>query len=170
MKRILPKIVAGMALAVSAILFLGCGAAQEPMSAEDWAKLEKVVTSQNYVFVARLAEPLGSAVSQIDLTGNVNYMSLQGTAVKMELPYFGTRQVAQPSGGNQGMRFESTATDLKTRKNEKQNHYDVEFKTRNNSEGLQCNLRVYSGLRAVLTINSTQRNSIRYDGELRPID
>ena len=50
MKRILPKIVAGMAFAVSAMLFLGCGAAQEPMSAEDWAFGKVVVESIGCIF------------------------------------------------------------------------------------------------------------------------
>jgi hypothetical protein len=151
------------------MLMGGCGATQEPLSAEQWDKMEKVVASQNFVFVARFAEPIGDAVKQIDLTGRVNYMSLQGDQVKMELPYFGTRQVANMSG-DRGLRFETTATDISTRKNEKQNHYDMNFKARDRSESFSCNLRVYSGLLAVLTINSSQRNSIMYTGELRPID
>jgi hypothetical protein len=97
-------------------------------------------------------------------------MTLKGEDLQMELPYFGQRQVAQMGGIDQGMRFNGTATDIRTKRNEKNNHYDLDFKTRNQSESLQCNLRVFSGMRAVLTINSNQRNSIRYEGALNPLD
>ena len=73
-------------------------------------------------------------------------------------------------GVNEGMRFEGTATDTRTGKNEKANHYDLDFKTKNQGESLQCNLRVFSGMRAILTINSNQRNSIRYDGVITPLN
>ena len=159
-----------MALVAFVLILVGCGAAAEPLSAEEWSKMESVATSQNFVFVAVLAEPIGSGVNQIDLTGNVNYMSLQGSRLEMQLPYFGQSQVAQPAGGRQGLQFEGTATDIMTTKNEKQNYFDVDFKTRNKSESLNCKLRMYSGSRGVLTVNSSQRNSIRYEGEVRPIN
>ena len=154
MKEIILKNIAGFACLGLAMLVGGCGATKEPLSAEEWGKMEQVITSQNFVFVARFAEPIGDAVSQIDLTGRVNYMSLQGDLVKMELPYFGTRQVANMSG-DRGLRFETTATDIQINKNEKQNHYDMNFKARDRSESFSCNLRVYSGLLAVLTVNSS---------------
>ena len=159
----------GMALLLFVMILGGCGATKEPLSAEEWSKMENLITSQNFVFSARWAEPVGGRVNQIDLSGSVNYMSLQGTAIEMELPYFGSSQVAQMGGGRQGMRFQSEATDIRTRKNEKQNFYDMEFKTRNKSESLSCILRMYSQTRAVLTINSSQRNSIRYEGVVQPL-
>ena len=170
MKTMISKLAVGLSLIGSLLILWGCGSAKEPLSAEEWSKMENVIGSQNFVFVARLAEPIGSRVNQIDLTGNVNYMSMQADAVKMELPYFGTRQVAQPGAINQGIRFEGTAVDIRKTKNEKQNYYDLDFKIRDKSESFNCNLRMYSAMRAVLTVNSSQRNSIRYEGELRPID
>ena len=155
------------------ILILGgCGSTKEPLSAETWGQMEKLMTSQNLMFVAGWAEPIGGRgrVSQIDLSGSVNYMKFQGENVQMELPYFGASQVARMGGVDQGFRFESTATDIRTQKNEKQNYYDLDFKVRNKSESLSCSLRLYSAQRAVLTINSSQRNSIRYEGQLSPLD
>ena len=97
-------------------------------------------------------------------------MTMNGEDVQLELPYFGQRQVATMGVVDQGMRLEGKATDISTKRNEKSNHYDLDFKTRNQSESLQCNLRVFSGMRAVLTINSNQRNSIRYEGVITTLN
>jgi hypothetical protein len=161
-----------LALGLTILMFglKSCTSAKEPLSSETWAQMENVVTSKNFRFDARWAEPIGSRVSRIDLTGRNAFMKMQGESLEMALPYFGQRQVAQMGGGNQGMRFEGTATDIRTGKNEKSNHYDLDFKSRNQSDSLQCKLRVFWGMRAVLTINSNQRNSIRYEGEIKPLN
>ncbi len=166
--RIQPMLV----LSLSFLLFglNSCSSTKEPLSSETWAQMENVIASKNFRFDARLAEPIGSRVSRIDLQGYNAFMKLQGEDLQMELPYFGTRQVAQMGGGSQGIRFEGTATDVRTGRNEKNNHYNLDFKARHQSESFQCNLRVYSGMRAVLTINSNQRNSIRYEGQVTPLN
>ncbi|TNF73477.1 MAG: DUF4251 domain-containing protein [Bacteroidetes bacterium] len=156
------------------LLILGlnsCSSTKEPLSSETWAQMENVVNSKNFRFDALLAEPIGgSRVSRIDLTGYNAFMKFQGDDLQMELPYFGQRQVAQMGGGSQGIRFEGTATDVRTARNEKNNHYNLDFRVRSQSESFQCNLRVYSGMRSVLTVNSNQRNSIRYEGQIKPLD
>jgi len=144
-----------------------CGSAKEPLSSETWERLENVVTSKSFRFDARWAEPIGSRVSRVSITG---FMLMQGDDLQFDLPYIGQRQVAQMGGGSQGMKFEGTATDVKTSRNEKRNYYNMDFKTRNQGEALQCNLQVFSGKKAVLTINSSQRNSIVYEGELIPVE
>ena len=50
--------------------------------------------------------------------------------------------------------------------NKQQNYYDLDFNLKDASELLQCNLRVFSNNKAVLTIYSNQRNMIRYQGEV----
>lgn len=163
--RVNPFLVLSLAFLVFSIN--SCGSAREPLSSENWTRLENVVTSKSFRFDARWAEPIGSRVSRVNITG---FMLMQGDDLQFELPYIGQRQVAQMGGGNQGMKFEGTATDIKTGRNEKRNYYNMDFRTRNQSEALQCNLQVFSGMKAVLTINSSQRNSIIYEGELIPID
>lgn len=160
----------GMGLAILVFALMSCTSTKEPLSSETWAQMENLITSKNFRFDAALAEPIGGRVNRIDLTGRNAYMTLTGEEVQMQLPYFGQRQVATMGVADQGMQFKGTATDIRTKRNEKSNNYDMDFKTRNQSESLQCNLRVFSGMRAVLTINSNQRNSIRYEGQIRPLN
>lgn len=170
MKTKILKPAAAMILSAFFLILSGCGATQEPLSTEAWDQMDTLINSGNLAFVAQWAQPIGSRVNQIDLTGRVNYLKMQGSDLEMQLPYFGTSQVARVGGGNQGFQFEGTASDIRISRNEKQNSYDMDFKTRDKSETLNCMLRLYTGNRAVLTINSSQRNSIRYEGELRPLN
>jgi hypothetical protein len=162
----------------------GCGASKEPLSAETWDQLEQVVTVRSFHFQAQWAEPLqtgsmnqvanaglippGSNVNRIDLTGTANYFKMQGDAVEMQLPYYGERQINQTYGRAEGMAYQGTATDISTKKNEKNGYYDLDFNLNNKTELLQCSLRVFPGMRTILTIYSSQRNMIRYVGELKP--
>lgn len=170
-------------LAFQLLALTGCGAAKEPLSAEAWDQMEQVVTARNFKFRAQWAEPLqtggmnqlanaglippGSNVNRIDLTGTANYFKMEGNQVEMQLPYYGERQVNQTYGRAQGMEYEGTATDIQTRKNEKNKYYDLDFNLKNNTELLQCSLRLFQGMRTILTVYSSQRNMIRYVGELQ---
>ena len=170
-------------LAFQLLLLTGCGGAKEPLSAEAWDRMEHVVSTRNFQFRAQWAEPLqtgsmnqianaglippGSNVNRIDLTGTANYLNMKGDQVEMYLPYYGERQINQTYGRAQGMEYAGPATDIRTKKNEKNNYYDLEFNLKNQTELLQCSVRVFSGMRTILTIYSSQRNMIRYVGELK---
>ena len=161
----------------------GCSGAKKPLSAEAWNRMEDAVTNRNFQFTAQWAEPLqtgsmnqianaglippGSNVNRIDLTGTANYLKMQGDQVEMQLPYYGERQINQTYGRAPGMVFEGNAIDIQTRKNEKKQYYDLDFNLKNETELLQCSLRIFSGMRTILTIYSSQRNMIRYVGEIR---
>lgn len=157
----------------------GCGTSRT-LSDADWQQMEATVTQRDFKFEGRWAEPLqtgsltqvtnaglvppGSSVNRIDLTGTANYLKMQGDEVQMQLPYFGERQVNQTYGRAEGMEFEGTATDIRTRRDEKKNYYDLDFNLKKQTELLQCNLRLYANNRALLTIYSNQRHMIRYEG------
>ena len=182
MKSII-KLLFTTSLAIQFLVFAGCGGTKESLSAEAWSRMEHAVTARNFKFRAQWAEPLqtggmnqianaglippGSNVNRIDLTGTANYFNMKGDQVEMQLPYYGERQVNQTYGRAEGMEFEGTATEIKTKKNERSNYYDLDFNLNNNTELLQCSLRVFPGMRTILTIYSSQRNMIRYVGELR---
>ena len=165
-----------------AIVLTGCSGAKKPLSAEAWGRIEDAVSNRDFQFRAQWAEPLqtgsmnqianaglippGSNVNRIDLTGTANYLKMQGDQVEMQLPYYGERQINQTYGRAPGMAFDGIATDIRTTRNEKKQYYDLDFNLKNETELLQCSLRVFSGMRTILTIYSSQRNMIRYVGEI----
>jgi hypothetical protein len=172
---------------IFAVSFLtSCKSTVAPLTAAEWAELDKLVEDRNFSMEARWAEPTpdnslnqmanagllppGSSPSRINLEGNANYFRMKGDSVAVQLPFWGERQVIQAYGSAEGITYEGPVDDLEVVKNESQSRYDVNFTLRNESERLQCNLKIFKGNRALLTVNSTQRNSIRYEGTIQPAE
>ncbi len=164
MKKNIPKLLYAT-LPVLLLFLAGCGTSKTPLTEAQWSAVENVVNSRDFTFVANSMEPTTGRVRNI--VDDAGFLKMQDDQVQMELRYVGQRQVTQAYGRNEGMRFEGTATEITSRKNEQRNYYDLDFKLKNKAEVLQCNLRFLSASLAVLTINSNQRSSIRYQGEVK---
>jgi len=169
------------------ILFLllasmACKSAVAPLTAEEQARLDRIVTERNFTVIAIWAEPTpdaainamasaglfppGSSPSRINLGENANYFKMKGDSVFIQLPYYGERQVVKTYGRAEGITYEGLAKDLKVNRNAQRNCYDIDFSARDRGENFLFNLRLYGGKRALLTIQSNQRNQIRYDGNI----
>ena len=170
----------GIGLLVLLLATMGCKTGGKPITDAEWARLERVVTDRQFEIEAQWAEPLpdnsinsmasagllppGSSPARINLLGNANYFRMQGDSVSTQLPYWGERQVVQTYGRTEGISFDGLAENIRISRNEKQNYYNLDFDLREKSELMQCNLRFYSGQRVLITVQSNQRNQIRYDG------
>ncbi len=161
MKHIV-KILFGIIIVVNALLLANCGSTKEPMTEASWEQMENMVEGQNFTFVAKTIETMrtGSA-NRID---NPGYLKFEGDQVDMDLRYFGSSQMSRSYGTAEGLRVVGTAKDVSSSRNTSAESVDLKFSVVNKSETLQCNLRIYSGKRAVLDVNSNLRSSIRYDG------
>ena len=148
---------------VFGLLLGGCSAVKEPLSEEAWAEMEKLGNSRNFEFITSTVEPMGNMAT----TSDINFMRMWGDSIQMALPYAGTSSVAKFDNGRGGLRFTSTATRVRTARNEKQNSLDITFTTRYKAESFQCNLRIFSEGRASLGVNSSQRSFIQYEGLVR---
>ncbi len=146
----------------SFLILFGCGATKEPLTEANWQQMENTIKGQNFTFVAKTIETMraGSA-NRVD---NPGYLKMDGDQVDMQLKYFGSSQISTTYGRTEGIRVVGTATDISSSRNEQGKSFDLKFNVANKSETLQCHLRVFSGKRALLDINSNLRSSIRYDG------
>lgn len=157
------KAISHLFILIPMLLLFSCGASKEPLTEANWRQMENTVTHRSFMFSANSVDTRSGRLNRMD---NLGYMKMDGDQVEMELPYFGSSQVSTTYGRTEGMRFEGAATDIATKKNETGGYYDLNFNLKNKSEVLECNLRVFSGMRAALTINSSKRSTIRYDGSI----
>ena len=164
------------------LTFTACKSAVEPLTAGEQTRLERIVSERNFTMIAQWAEPTpdaglnavasaglmppGSSPSRINLGENANYFKMKGDSVFMQLPYYGERQVVKTYGRAEGITYEGLAKDLTVNRNAERNYYDIDFSAKDRGENFLCNLRLYGGIRALLTIQSNQRNQIRYDGNI----
>jgi hypothetical protein len=163
-------------------VFSACKSAGVPLTPEEQARLDRIVTDRNFTMIAQWAEPTpdasinamasaglfppGSSPSRINLGENTNYFRMKGDSVFIQLPYYGERQVVKTYGQAEGITYEGLANDLKVNRNADRNYYDIDFTARDRGENFICNLRLFGGQRALLTVQSNQRNQIRYDGNI----
>lgn len=133
-----------------------------------WA-MPTVSSSMMRLANSGLAGP-GSNVQRINLIGNTNYLEVKGDSVKAYLPFFGERQMG---GGynseGEGIQFEQVVTDMKTEYVEAKKRYLVTFSANNGTESFDINLLVYPNNKTSLSVNSSQRDFITYDGTISPL-
>jgi len=111
--------------------------------------------------------PPGSGVGNINLIGNHNYFKIIKDSLSIRLPYFGVRQMG---GGyntdNAGINFDGIPSNFKSSFNSKKNIYQYNFDVRNKTESFQIFLVIFPNLSTDIRVNTNQRTSISYQGNV----
>ncbi|WP_158584324.1 DUF4251 domain-containing protein [Reichenbachiella sp. MSK19-1] len=107
---------------------------------------------------------------RINLIGNSNQLTLEDTLTSAYLPYFGVVQMYDMSGEG-GINFEGTAQDLKIEHKDKKMRSMVSFEVKSSTgnEVYQCQFTINSNSSAALSVRSSARNQISYDGTIAPL-
>jgi hypothetical protein len=159
-----------VSLLLFAILFQTNSVAQEKTKKElkELQKLEKqkqialLVESKEFVFVANRVMPQGGRT--INLT--TEYVAeFHSELIKCDLPYFGRAYSGAGYGGSDGgMKFEGKPLVYSIEKKKK--YYYIKADVRGESDSYSIILTVYFQGAATLSINSNNRSSISYDGDI----
>ncbi|TLP81435.1 DUF4251 domain-containing protein [Maribacter sp. ACAM166] len=133
----------------------------------DWAN---PVVTQSLTAVANMGLiPPGSTISRINLAGNPNYLKVFGDSVSANLPYFGERQFGGGYGSSTGIEFNAIAEDYVQRFVADKGIYNISFKVKNKTEQYNVMMRVYPNKSTSISVNTSNRLSIRYDGEVKAL-
>jgi len=160
---------------------LACSSAKSTATPEEIAAMEKMISSKQFEISANWAQPMasqsinsiaaagmlppGSTASRIDISSTGGYLRMMGDSVKADLPYFGERQMGGGyNSNNTGINFEGVPKDLSVEPNKKGTGKTIQFNIENGSEGFQVIAQLYPGGTARLTISSSQRDNIWYQG------
>ncbi len=143
-------------------------------------KMTALIESGRYEITLDFANPMasnelntlglltpGNTGSMIDIKGNVNYMKFKGDSLDVQLSYYGTRHsgVTNISNGG-GIVFEGQPENYKTSFNEKKRRTTISFDMKEDAESFDVIIDVYPSSKAYVSINSSQRSSISYDGSI----
>ncbi|MFD1314133.1 DUF4251 domain-containing protein [Namhaeicola litoreus] len=102
---------------------------------------------------------------RINLIGNPNFLNYGDTKIEADLPYFG---VAQMTGYNStgGIKFIQENPVIKKELNDKKQNIILKFEAQNGNESFNCTLTLFKNNTATLSVFSSNRNSISYDGRI----
>jgi hypothetical protein len=134
------------------------------------AKIEKqkqtalLVNSKEFVFVARTAISQGGR--SINLTTDYT-VEFHSDLIKCDLPFYGRAYSGVAYGGDGGMKFEGKPTVFSIEKNKKA--YVIKAEVRGERDSYSLMLSVYFDGSAYLSINSNNRSSISYNGDIEAL-
>ncbi len=148
---------------LTSLLLASC-APKKIVSSYSPEQVKSFLSNQSYQFVARYVQP--QAGRQRLITGTYT-LKITKDKVEADLPYFG-RAYAAPIGGESGIKF--STTDFSYSANETgDGTRELTIELKNSIDVRQIFLRVYTDGSAGLSVNSNNRQTISYRGEITPL-
>lgn len=174
------------ALVVVLVVLLGCSSTKKTnVNPEELAAFKRFVENGRFEFNATAAFPLqtqaftsvansgllqpGSNSGRIDLTGNPSYIKIMGDSISAYLPYFGERRVSGGYGANTDIKFDGILSDYEIAYDTIKSMYRITFRLEQNTEVYDVHMAVFPSKNGNLSLNSTQRSTIRYDGVVQEL-
>ncbi|MFT6935633.1 MAG: hypothetical protein ACJAUQ_002030 [Maribacter sp.] len=177
----------GIVIVLAFGLFLGCSSATKvPQNAETVAAFTSFVKQKTFQFRANTAYPMitqafnsvansgilppGSASGAIQLIGISSFIKVYGDSVSGNLPFYGERQFGGGLTSNAGIEFKGIPKTYSQTYNEAKNRYDIAFEIADKMERHQVNITLFPNMSANVSVNSNQRDTIRYVGTVAAIE
>lgn len=123
---------------------------------------EALIDSKNFVFEAQKASPQGGRTLNLDY--NTYFLKFNTEKTTCDLPFFGRAFNVPYGGGDGGIKFEGIPEDIKIEKKKKSYNIKAIVKGKDDVYTLYFNIFFDGG--ATLSVNSNNRASISYDGEV----
>ncbi|WP_224488621.1 DUF4251 domain-containing protein [Robertkochia flava] len=169
------------------VLFSGCGSGKGTFSPEQLETSRKLIMNKAFEFDAQWAIPIssqdmtvlmnagllrpGDAPNRINLMGNRNFLSIHGDTVRAYLPFYGEQQMhVSLNPQDQAIQFDEVVNDLQVNFSEEKNQYEIRFSASQGIQGYVVFLTVFPNLQANLRVNSSSRDFIAYQGEIKPLE
>ncbi len=175
------------------VILLGCTilsscssttkAAKDPQS---MARFTSFVNEKSFEFVALTAYPMatqslnaivnsgilppGNTAGAIQLIGIPNFVKVQGDSVQGYLPFYGERQFGAGYGSTTGIEFKGIPKDYQQTYNKAKERFEITFQIAEKSEVYQIYMLLFYNNSAQVSVNSNQRNSIRFNGDVKALE
>ncbi|MCM5663150.1 DUF4251 domain-containing protein [Galbibacter mesophilus] len=172
---------------VVCISITSCGSTQNAaVDSASAAKLDSVINKKEFRIDCQWAMPTisssmmrvansglippGNNVQRIDIIDDGAFIQIKGDSAKADLPFFGERQMG---GGynteGEGIKFNNKITDLEIEYLDKKKHHRITFSTNNSTETFDVTLMVFLNGKTSVSVNSSERDFITYDGMLKEL-
>lgn len=129
------------------------------------AQLKQSIDSQNYVFKAQMAMPVGGRSRQL----NSDYdLKVTKDAVVSYLPYFGRAYSATPGSTDNGLDFTSKDFEYSIAPNKKDDGWDIVIKPKDAKQAREMLLTAFKNGTASLLVTSNDKQNISFSGYITP--
>lgn len=129
-------------------------------------EIQSLIDIREFEFVADRANPQG--YRSIDLTTNNNFLRFKKDTIHSAMPFFGRGFAGVGYGGDSGgLDFKGAIKDYSIKKGKKS--YTIKASARENTNSYDLILEVFFEGTAYLSINSSKRSTISYNGKIHKI-
>lgn len=165
---------------------LGCGGSKVAQTNHQMESLKTLMMTSSLLFTADFAYPMatqslnaisnagllppGSTAGAIQINGTSSFFKIEGDTVSANLPFYGERRFGGEYGSNTGVVFKSKPSSYQQNFNEDKNRFDISFIVSQKIESYTLNLSIYPNKTASLFVTNTQRNGIRYTGNIDTLE
>lgn len=170
--------------------FLSCSSTKSKLSAEEQQKNVQLINSalatKSFQFNAEFAYPLQSndvimatnalmrgsqnIGGQINLSGNYDFLKVDGEIAEGDLSYFGEmRNVGYNDIADNSIIFSGDYTDFNIDEKSKSDKFIIQFDTNNQVETFRIRMVVFDNLKSNIIVYGSNRTAIRYTGTFEPL-
>ena len=151
-----------MLLIVSSSVYAQEKKSKKERRQEQAEKVQKMVETQDYKFVAQRALPMSG--QSVNLTSTYN-LYVSNDTISAYLPYFGRAYVAPMNPSEGGIKFESKDFDYRI-ENAKKDGWNVFISIKDAQRRIDMILNVSSSGSANLLVNDDTRQTISFNGNI----
>lgn len=126
-------------------------------------EIKSLIDSKNFMFEAQKLTPQGGRFIILDY--NTYFLKFNTEKTTCDLPFFG-RAYHVSYGGDGGIKFEGTPEKIQIEKRKR--NYIIKATVKGKDDVYDLMFSIFLNGGATLSINSNNRASISYDGEIRP--
>jgi len=130
---------------------------------ESIREITRKVESKDFTVDVNYANPMSG--QQIFLTNGYN-LRIKNDSAFAYLPYYGVAYSA-PYGGEGGIKFAEPMSNYSCLKTKKSDGWDIRFKVKAKENGYDITVNIFINGNSTISVNSFNRQSITFYGELK---
>jgi len=148
------------------LVVVSCGSSFQTKESKETElkKISRIMEGGTFSIENEWAYPFSG--SRIDLIGNPNFFKIDGDSADVNLPYFGVRQFGG-FGDRGGIIFNEPITDVIIEQGKNAKSMVMKFNAKQGTENLQFYVTIFPNNRTDISVNSSQRDIISYQGHIR---
>lgn len=126
-------------------------------------QVNEKVQAKDFKIEVNYANPMGG--KSIYLSYGYD-LTLRNDSAIAYLPYFGRAYTAPYGGGEGGIKFSDLMKDYSATPKNKDGEWTIKFKVDTPDYNYEVNMDIYSNGKSTISVNSNQRQSISFNGEM----
>lgn len=147
------------------MILISCGSSRGGADSAEYAEMLETVRELEFEIENDWANP--TQYPRVNLTGNPNFIRFENDSVNVYLPFFGERYSGGGYNSDGGaIQFKGVPKELTIRENPEKGSVEVAFEGNRGTESFDFLITIFPNGVAYTSVASSQREKIRYDGNV----